>query len=103
MGMSTKRSSDHEQLSSLIYLKEAYDVDRYEKVDAIESKAEAAGMTPDEYLEKTHKIKQEKAAKANGMTLEAYENVTGRTRPQRSSTSCGTTSSLSGGIRRLSA
>lgn len=68
---------------SLIYLKEAYDVDRYEKVDAIESKAEAAGMTPDEYLEKTHKIKQEKAAKANGMTLEAYENVTGRTRPPK--------------------
>lgn len=68
---------------SLIYQKEAYDIDRYAKVDAIETKAEAAGLSPDEYLSETHKAEQEQKAKAAGMTLEQYENVTGRKRPPK--------------------
>lgn len=68
---------------SLIYQKEAYDIDRYAKVDAIEAKAEAAGLSPDEYLSETHKAEQEQKAKAAGMTLEQYENVTGRKRPPK--------------------
>lgn len=88
---------------SLIYQKEAYDIDRYAKVDAIETKAEAAGLSPDEYLAETHKAEQEKKAKAAGMTLEQYENVTAASGRQRSRTSRAMTSSPSAGTRPSSA
>lgn len=65
--------------ASFIYQKEAYDIDRYAKADAIEAKAEACGMTPDEYLAKTYQEELQKKVNALGMTREAFEKTRGHT------------------------
>lgn len=66
--------------ASFIYQKEAYDIDRYAKADAIEAKAEALDMTPDDYLAKTYQEELQKKADALGMTREAFEKSRGHVR-----------------------